>query len=505
MIKNKNKIKGGFMNRFNNRYSNLLYHLFSEGAWCSVNELSSKTGYSKSTLWRDLTLLNSNLPPGWGIEKNDIYGVRLIKPPKGTLEELWSYFRVDNTYFQTLELILFNNGITINDIIEKVHISRSTVYRHLEKIEEVVKSAGVTLSNSPYKVVGDEKVIRRLMMQYVEYMSGDLNRFITSFDSKDFQNTLFELLKEYTISLHIGAIQRLAIILHISNIRITNKCFVTFSKAVINDYDKSPAFEISKKLFKYMIKCPNRDNQIQEILFFSLYLMSEKMPVNRTRELRDIRFRLNSESGKPFREFLTRLSKEIGIDVSQDEVFLYKFGQFVRRSLYDLYLSTDTRISNMIIYVPYFERNSLFILIDRIARDSFRKLPLLLENVDILEMFMLVQSSILRKKNQLVIETVLACRSYVEEDYIKELLKQYFGAQLNIHTIDFPDIDSLFRKDEFDILITTDLGQVVNVNHIPVFKVSAFPTSAELNEIKGFIQKFFIDKYDLNHNIDLSL
>lgn len=105
-------------------------------------------------------------------------------------------------------------------------------------------------------------------MQYVEYMSGNLNDFITSFNLKDFQDTLLELLKEHTTSLHMGAIQRLAIILHISNIRITHNCFVTFPKVVIDENEKSKAFDISKKLFKFMVKCPNREKQIREILFF---------------------------------------------------------------------------------------------------------------------------------------------------------------------------------------------------------------------------------------------
>lgn len=152
-----NKVKGDCMNRFNDRYSKLLYHLFYEDNWCSLTELSKKTGYSKSTLWRDILHMSSNLPPEWKIEKNEVQGVRLLKPKHGTLEELWFHLKSENTYFQTLELILFNNGVTIKYITQKVHISRSTVYRQLEKIEEVLKNAEVQLSNSPFKIVGDEK------------------------------------------------------------------------------------------------------------------------------------------------------------------------------------------------------------------------------------------------------------------------------------------------------------------------------------------------------------
>lgn len=37
-----NKVKGDFMNRFTDRYSKLLYHLFYEDNWCSLTVLSKK-------------------------------------------------------------------------------------------------------------------------------------------------------------------------------------------------------------------------------------------------------------------------------------------------------------------------------------------------------------------------------------------------------------------------------------------------------------------------------
>ncbi|NRG45192.1 helix-turn-helix domain-containing protein, partial [Bacillus sp. CRN 9] len=237
------------MNRFNDRYTKLIYHLFYEDSWCSLNELSNKTGFSKSTLWRDIVLMNSSLPSQWKIEKNETYGVRLVKPQNGTLEELWFYFKSENTYFQTLKMILTNNGVTVNEITQQIHVSRSTVYRQLEKIDAVIKNSGVNLSNSPLKLVGDEKNIRRLIMQYVEYMAGELNEFIISFDIKEFQEALLNILKEHQTTLHIGAIQKLAIILHISNMRISHGCYVNFPENIIAEYEHSKEYEIAKKLF----------------------------------------------------------------------------------------------------------------------------------------------------------------------------------------------------------------------------------------------------------------
>lgn len=225
------------------------------------------------------------------------------------------------------------------------------------------------------------------------------------------------------------------------------------------------------------------------------------MSLNRTQELRYIRSKLNSDSGKPLSQFLSNLSKKIGLDVSQDDIFMYEFAQTLRGISFDFQLITDTRINNILQFVPYFENNLLFGIIEEIAQYISNEFTISFENIEILEIFMLVQASILRKQNQMVIETALICRSYVEKDYIREVLKHHFGNKLNIYVMDFSDIDSLFRKNGFDILITTDLGQLINIEHIPVYKVSSFPTPSELKEIRMFTRKNFIDRYGLNPNI----
>lgn len=486
------------MNRFNDRYSKLIYHLFYEDSWCSLNELSNKTGFSKSTLWRDLVLMDSSLPSQWKIEKSETHGVRLVKPQNGTLEELWLYFKRENPYFQTLRMIITNNGVTMNDITQQIHVSRSTIYRQLEKIEGVIKKSGVNLSHSPFKLVGDEKNIRRLIMQYVEYMAGELSEFIISFDIKEFQETLLNILKEHQTTLHLGAIQKLAIILHISNMRISHGCYVDFPKNTIVEYEHSKEYEIAKKLFKFMTKCPSREKQIQEILFLSLYIKSEELPLSRTEELRYIRSTFQLESGKPFEAILSKLSKQLGFDISQDEKFLYKFAQTVRGINDDDNLKTDTRINIILGFVPYFESNPLFVLIKRIAEECFNQQTIKLEDIEVLEIFMLVQSVIIRKKKQLRIETALLCRSHVEEDSISEILEYHFGDMLKIVVMDFSDVDLLYRKNGFDLLITTDLGQLITIEHIPMYKISSVPTPYELKEIKDFINTFFADRYNLH-------
>ncbi|MBR8645698.1 helix-turn-helix domain-containing protein [[Brevibacterium] frigoritolerans] len=49
---------GDNMNRFYKRYSDLIFHLLNNNKWISIAELSEKTEYSRSTIWRDLEILS---------------------------------------------------------------------------------------------------------------------------------------------------------------------------------------------------------------------------------------------------------------------------------------------------------------------------------------------------------------------------------------------------------------------------------------------------------------
>ncbi|WP_375794265.1 HTH domain-containing protein, partial [Peribacillus frigoritolerans] len=61
---------GDNMNRFYKRYSDLIFHLLNSNKWIIIAELSEKTKYSRSTIWRDLEILESILPDGWILDKN---------------------------------------------------------------------------------------------------------------------------------------------------------------------------------------------------------------------------------------------------------------------------------------------------------------------------------------------------------------------------------------------------------------------------------------------------
>lgn len=480
------------MNRFTKRYSDIIFNLLSDYKWWSLAELSERTGYSKSTIWRDIVFLESILPEDWSVEKNETQGIRLHKPENGTLEELLAQIREKNTYLHTLRLILLNDGVDISQISAEVHISRSGAYRHLEKLEDVVNEAGVTLTASPFKLIGDERKIRRFIMQYLDFMSFESQPINEEYEGPKVESTLAELSKKYSISFRIGALHRLSMVLMISNLRISMGYYAAFPKDLLQTYEGSKFFELSKEMVRFMAKCPTREIQLQEILFFSIYLMSEERPLNKSDSLQYIKKRMKTNRGFPFTTFLNHLSEYIGFNLSEDDVFLYYVFQTFKRINFETEFETETVRTSMLQYLPYFQSNPIFQTIEELATEDFASVPLKIKKLDVLEIFSLLQASILRKWNQFKIQIALVSRTYDEKDYIREVLKYHFGNQLAISTVDPSALELIYNYEEFDLMISTDVGHTaVMIEHIPTIKVSAFPTPLELMEIKQFIENQF--------------
>ncbi|MGM0838273.1 MAG: helix-turn-helix domain-containing protein [Bacillota bacterium] len=481
------------MNRFYKRYSDLIFLLLNEKKWSSIAEISHKTEYSRSTIWRDLEFLESIFPDGWILEKSEKIGVRLIKPENGTLESLLTQIREKNSYLHTLKLILLNDGVDIPQISQAVHISRSTAYRHLEKLQEVVSEAGVTLTASPFKVIGDEKRIRRFIMQYLDFMSVETNTIKDSIDAIKFQTDLLQLFSKYSMSYRTGALQRLTMILSISNFRVTMGHYISFPKNLLKSYEGSKYFELSKELVKYMVKCPSRDIQLQEILFFAIFIMSEERPLNRSQYINYIKNRMRSKKGFPLVKFLKSLSKYVGFNLSEDDIFLFHLVQTLKRIQVETEFDTEIASNSLLQFLPYFEVNPIFQVIEELAVESLSPVPLTINKLDVLVIFSLLQSAVLRKWNQHTIQVALMCRTYNEKDYIREVLKYHYGNKVAISTLDPSSIDLLFKYEEFDLLISTDVGENTDmlIEHIPTIQVSSFPSPLELVNIKQFIEQHF--------------
>ncbi len=495
------------------RYADLIIHFFNGDNWHNLADLSLKTGYSKSTIWRDLDFLETVLPVGWQFEKDDARGIFLKKPENGTLENLLGQIRDQNEYLQILKLIILNNGVDISQITENVHISRSTAYRHLEKIKELIRESGISLSVSPFKLEGDEKVTRHFILGFLQFMDFDpgLDNMI---DIKNFQSKLLELGSKYSVTFKTGALDRLTLYLFISNLRVSMGYFVKFPLTITINNIESRFMDFAKELVQFMVKCPNRELQLQEIYSFVIYLMSEEKPPNRSEYIKYARSILRTKRGLPVVETFNILEEHIGFNLSEDELIVYYWFQKIKRMLIETEFGIGMGSGFLLQYVRYFESNPFYKTVEEIVTKICIENDLNPNEHDILDFFLLVQTSLLRKKNRFSIKTALISRTNIEKNYVESVLKYHFCHALNITKTDAFTNDYRQKYDEYDLIITTD-SKVSDFNHVPSIIISAIPLLSEINKIREFIVEKFAELYgidssiiypftDFNHNVEMN-
>ncbi|WP_196426717.1 hypothetical protein [Lysinibacillus cavernae] len=335
-------------------------------------------------------------------------------------------------------------------------------------------------------------------MQYLEGKILNMSD-LTNFNGEAFKTSLMHQLSDSSVVLHIGAIHRLTMIMYIANIRIGHGCFVSFPAQTIKEYQETKYFLVAKNLFQFMEKCPTRTIQMNENLFFALYLLSEEKPLNRTQHLGYIRSQYKKGKSDPISLSLSELSAYTNMDLFQDDKFVYKYVQTIRRITFNSQFNTDTRVNNMLPFLPYVEKKPLFKFIEGMKK-SFSTSSIYLGKLEVLEIFLLVQAALLRKKNQTIIKTALICRTYIEKEYISEVLRFHFGQQLRITSLDVADSEILQRNNEYDLIIST-IGNGQFITHIPNLIVSSFPSSAELIEIRQFINQYFVEHWDIDERM----
>ncbi|MBK3493529.1 helix-turn-helix domain-containing protein [Viridibacillus sp. YIM B01967] len=464
-------------------------------------DLSQKTGYSRSTLSRDIVFLETKLPEGWMIEKSDSKGIKLTKPENGALKTLLSHFNEQNTYYKTLKLLFYNDGVTINDITTIIHLSRSTAYRHIKDIKQMLQNTGVTLSSSPYKLIGDEIKIRGLMIEYLEIMgNAHSNGNNKSFNIEEFKTKIIELTNSFSIFLHTGAYQRLALTLQISNIRIKQGYNMNFDKIISNDIYKTKYFEMGKLLtYKHLAKCSNRNNQLQEIVYFAICIMSEEKPPNRSVEINYIRTKWMKEKDQLF-DFLKDISSHFKFEFSEDDTLIYQLYQIAKRISIDSQLGAAIKGNSLINFLPYFESNPLFKMIEDVISKLKLSPSITIGRLEMLEIFLLLNAAILRKLMHTKIKVALICQSYSEQDYIKELLNFNFKKQLEITNLDYMGLEHLITNNEFDLIINTDINSIGEFQ-IPLIQLSSCPSPSELQEIEHFIKTFVLEKLGVENEM----
>lgn len=147
-------------------------------------------------------------------------------------------YMFDNTSgFQILELIFNNENLMTADLAELCDVSTSTIYRTVNKINEVLdEQYGITVIQNPYHITGEEREIRNF---YTHFLTEKYLAYPWPFPALDeikFEAFFQDLLKSPMSNFTFSEFLFIKISAAVSYIRYMNGHSVNFDGMQLNDY-----------------------------------------------------------------------------------------------------------------------------------------------------------------------------------------------------------------------------------------------------------------------------
>lgn len=147
------------------RQLSFLEALFATQNWQPVDSFAKELGCSSRILRSDLLAINELYHP-FHINVSQKNGILLEYPQNYSIDFIYAAILENSTEFQLLELLFFNDALTLDDLTEELYISSSSIHRTIKKINSTLAPLGFTIATSPYELKGDEAAIRFFFIHY---------------------------------------------------------------------------------------------------------------------------------------------------------------------------------------------------------------------------------------------------------------------------------------------------------------------------------------------------
>lgn len=264
-----------FLDKKEQRDLKILNLLYSDDRWWTGDELAKAANCSIETALKSvetLTYLADDLDNVYSITSQKNRGSCLTLTPNCSYARIESlYYRQTITY-QLLDLIFQRRDLTMDELSEELFLSRSTLYRKLKNIEEILNNNNLRLDKNTLTVQGDELYLREFY--YIFYWS------IVHTEDWPFANVRQEIIT-YRINtftqeglLTISAIEKaqIAFRLAINFIRYQHKHFITtLPSEVVIDAEREVLLTEISAFFTANVP---PTHQMREIKYLSLIIVT---------------------------------------------------------------------------------------------------------------------------------------------------------------------------------------------------------------------------------------
>lgn len=138
--------------------------LVRKGSWVKLNELAEELECSERILKYDIKTFKDNLTD-FTIESSH-RGIRLLFKQNKGFKNIYENIYKTSYPFQLLELLFFDETLSIDEIAERFFISPSTLYRVIHHTNKVISKYDFQIETNPCKIIGNEENIRWFYYQF---------------------------------------------------------------------------------------------------------------------------------------------------------------------------------------------------------------------------------------------------------------------------------------------------------------------------------------------------
>lgn len=265
---------GNLLNVSDNRRLQLVEKLSATSAPIRLEELSEYLNASARVLKEDIAYFRKNTTD-FDIRLTK-QGVLLKYAENKGLKNIYQKVLSQSTAYQLLETIFLSEGKTIAELKDLLFVSRSTLYRLINVINEHISQFDFQIQTNPCVILGDEKRIRSYFYRYF------YEKY--SFISWPFLAIDEEIMDKF-LTFHLGMTQmnndfayysKFKIITTVNLIRFKNKHYVDTTDLVVDFEEALPDLTPYASLFKTFEKTFKIDYDLQAIMqIFTSYVESD--------------------------------------------------------------------------------------------------------------------------------------------------------------------------------------------------------------------------------------
>lgn len=157
--------------------------------WLTIRQIADLLNVSEKTIHEDLNYIQNNLDDRVGLEFISPYGIRASKLSVNVFLDIQSQILLNSIPIQFILVLAKQPNQTLNDYAERLHISRSTLYRYLPKINDYFKQYGLEIrkNGSLYSIAcKNEYLYRRFFSTFLFEIHGYNVKLIISEQKRTF-------------------------------------------------------------------------------------------------------------------------------------------------------------------------------------------------------------------------------------------------------------------------------------------------------------------------------